>query len=155
MSKPVIQSRRTQSGLMLLEVLISILIFAIGILAIVALQAVSIKNAGDAKYRSDASLLTNHLIGRMWADNRTSGALSVNFSSPNGPLYLAWLNDITANSTLPGIAANPPIVTVAAVPGGSAADTPSSLVTITLFWKAPEEPASAAPHKYVAVAQIH
>lgn len=144
---------------MLLEALISILIFSIGILAIVALQAVSIKNAGEAKYRSDASLLANQLIGRMWIDNRDSATLIANFSSPNGPSYISWRDSIIANNTLPGVIVTPnpanlPTVVITSVAGGSAVDPSSSLVTITLFWKAPDEPAAMTPHQFTAVAQI-
>ena len=57
-----------QSGVMLLEALIGILIFSIGILAVVGLQSLSVKNQADAKYRADASYLANQIIGQMWAD---------------------------------------------------------------------------------------
>lgn len=60
--------RYSQSGAMLLEALIAILIFSLGILAVIGLQAQSIRNSAEAKYRSDASYLANQLIGRMWAD---------------------------------------------------------------------------------------
>jgi len=60
--------RDSQSGAMLLEALIAILIFSLGILAVIGLQAQSIRNSAEAKYRSDASYLANQLIGRMWAD---------------------------------------------------------------------------------------
>lgn len=60
--------RNSQSGAMLLEALIAILIFSLGILAVIGLQAQSIRNSSEAKYRSDASYLANQLIGRMWAD---------------------------------------------------------------------------------------
>lgn len=133
---------------MLLEALISILIFSIGILGIVALQAVSIKNAGDAKYRSDASLLSNKLLAQMWVSDRNPAALQAKFSSAAaGAAYVAWSSDVAA--ALPG--AIPPIVTFATV---NATVTPSSIVTITIYWKAPNELPAAAPHKFVAIAQV-
>ena len=57
-----------QQGSVLLEGLIAILIFSMGILALVGLQAAAIKNSSDAKYRADASYLANQIIGQMWAD---------------------------------------------------------------------------------------
>lgn len=66
---------------MLLEALIAILIFSIGILAIVALQAVSIKLAGDAKYRSDAALLAEEMLAQMWVSDRTPATLSALFAT--------------------------------------------------------------------------
>ena len=75
---------REQAGVMLLEALIAILVFSLGILSLVALQATSIKLVGDAKYRTDATLLANRLIGQMWVsggsladfDTSTPGAAS-------------------------------------------------------------------------------
>lgn len=57
-----------QQGSMLLEALIGILIFSMGILAIVGLQSSAIKATTDAKYRLDASFLANQIIGQMWVD---------------------------------------------------------------------------------------
>ena len=59
---------RLKQGSMMLEALISILIFSMGILGIVGLQANSIKMSTDAKYRSQASLLANQYLAAMWAD---------------------------------------------------------------------------------------
>ncbi len=56
-----------QEGVMLLEALIAILIFSLGILAIVGLQATMIKSTADAKLRSEASYLAQDRIGQMWA----------------------------------------------------------------------------------------
>lgn len=142
---------------MLLEALIAILIFSLGILAIVGLQAASIKSAGDAKYRSDASLLANQLIGQMWVSDRTPSALQNNFQGgqgTDGSAYTAWLADV--NSTLPGVSGvtvNKPIVTVSSV---TATSPPSSVVTITLFWSTQSQPSQthSLAHKYVSVAQI-
>ncbi len=58
--------RSPQEGVMLLEALIAILIFSLGILAIVGLQATMIKNTSDAKLRSEASYLAQERIGQMW-----------------------------------------------------------------------------------------
>lgn len=146
-------SRHKQAGVMLLEALIAILIFSLGILAIVGLQAASVKNAGDAKYRTDASLLANQLIGQMWVADRTQATLQTNFQGTGGTggsAYTAWLPTVAA--ALPGVsgvAANQPIVAISSV---AATTTASSLVTVTLYWSAPNEPLQA--HKYVAVAQI-
>ena len=44
---------------MLIEALIGILIFSIGILALIGMQAAAIRNTADARYRSEASFLAN------------------------------------------------------------------------------------------------
>jgi len=76
MKKPQKLRRDSQSGAMLLEALIAILIFSLGILAVIGLQAQSIRNSAESKYRSDASFLANQLIGRMWADRANLAAYS-------------------------------------------------------------------------------
>lgn len=148
---------------MLLEGLIAVLIFSMGILAIVGMQAAAVKASGDAKYRSDAALLANELIGKMWVSNRTQATLQTAFASPNGVSYKAWAyvgTDAahpgtisapatgTALQTLPGAQANLPTVAIAAVTATSQA---SSLVTVTVYWQAPND---TAVHNYVAVAEI-
>lgn len=139
---------RHQTGSVLLEAIIAILIFSIGILSIVGLQAASIKQATGAKYRVDASLLANELIGEMWVGDRTQATLSANFST-GGPSYTTWLTEVQA--ALPGAAVNQPTVTIVAVPGGGAFATASSMVTINLFWKTPND---SATHNYTVIAQI-
>jgi type IV pilus assembly protein PilV len=57
-----------QRGVMLIEALVAILIFSVGVLAIVGLQAAMIKNTAESKYRSEASYIAQKRIGEMWAD---------------------------------------------------------------------------------------
>jgi type IV pilus assembly protein PilV len=134
--------------------LISILIFSLGILAIVGLQAAAIKNAGDAKYRTDASLLASKLIAEMWASDRTQATLKTNYQT-GGTSYNAWYASDMCPASAPalpgvcGVAANQPLIAISAV---TVTSSPSNIVTVTLFWSAPAEPAQA--HKYITVAQI-
>ncbi|HEY0845149.1 MAG TPA: hypothetical protein VGE12_07260 [Noviherbaspirillum sp.] len=83
--KPHIQK---QQGMMLLEGMIAIVIFSLGILAIVGLQAATIKQTTDAKYRLDASFLANQSIGMIWTNRSNLGAHAVTneaiSSLPNG-----------------------------------------------------------------------
>ena len=44
-----------ERGVMLIEALVAILIFSIGILAVVGMQAIAIKDVTSAKYRSEAT----------------------------------------------------------------------------------------------------
>lgn len=136
---------------MLLEALLSILIFSVGVLAIIGLQTASIKQSADSKYRSDASLLANELLGEMWVSDRTPATLQTQFQT-GGSSYNNWLNHVTgaapysASEGLPGAADNPPTVLV-----DLTAATPA--VTITINWRAPYEPLTAL-HSYSIVALI-
>lgn len=142
-------ARKQQAGAMLLEALVSILIFSIGILAIIGLQAAAVRASSDAKYRSEASLLTNQLIGQMQSSDRTVATLQTNFQGgvgcgANGTAYTAWLADVTA--TLPGVAANPPTVCIAA------GATAGNVATITVFWLPPGD--TGAAHQYSTIVPI-
>jgi type IV pilus assembly protein PilV len=137
--------RNHQSGVMLLEVLIALLIFAIGILGLAGMQAVSLKLTGDSKYRAEASMFADQLINQMWADDRTNAVLIANYDSMVGGVkYAAWKSQIQAAGIgLPGASgANAPTVAIDA----------NNVVTVTIFWQAPEE---AAAHKYVTVARLN
>lgn len=79
-----------QTGVMLIEAMLAILIFSIGVLGIIGLQAAATKASADARYRSEASLLANEIIGRMWATNRTLAKIAGDFADPtNCPLAQA------------------------------------------------------------------
>ena len=60
--------KSAQHGVILLEALIAILIFSMGVLAIIGLQAAMVKNTSDAKYRADAGYIAQQRIGQMWSD---------------------------------------------------------------------------------------
>jgi type IV pilus assembly protein PilV len=160
----MLKARRSQSGVMLLEVLIALLIFALGVLGLVGLQANAIKQSGQAKYRTDATLLANELIGQMWITSRDFATLNTAFtsSSSGGPSYLAWKTKVEA--ALPGAATYPPTVALTqvnplnAIVGSASAVpvglTPSTRVTITMRWKAPGEPAAEPAHSFVLTNEI-
>lgn len=52
----------------MLEAMIAILLFSMGVLAVVGLQAAMIKNTADSKFRAEASYIAQQWVGRMWAD---------------------------------------------------------------------------------------
>lgn len=148
---------QSQKGSALLEALFAILIFSLGILALLGLQAVSIKNSIDAKYRSDASYLANQIIGQMWVDRTHiddyghfqagpicafTGAASADVGGWVTPVT-QWLTQVT--ELLPGSAANKTQITVNTV--GTAKQ-----VKVTVCWKAPQE---TSTHNFVATAQIN
>lgn len=139
-----------QQGIVLLEGLIAILIFSIGILAIVGLQAASIKNSADAKYRADASLLANQIIGQMWSDqaNLASYAHNPTGAAVCSPTAAAsayanvtnWLANVSA--ALPGATSGIQQITI---------DAATNLVTVRICWQGPQD---TRAHNFVARAQI-
>ncbi len=59
---------RRQAGFMLIEVMVSVLLFSVGVLAVVGLQASMSKAQTASKDRADAAYLANEVIGLMWSD---------------------------------------------------------------------------------------
>jgi len=140
------RSPNLQRGSMLLEAFIAILIFSMGILAIVGMQASAVKSSTDARYRSEASLLANDLISQMWDGDRTPTTMQTNFQGgggTDGAAYTAWYSKVQA--TLPGAAANPPVVSI---------DPATSIVTVAVQWKAPNDASTDPAHRFNLVAQI-
>jgi type IV pilus assembly protein PilV len=118
---------RNQRGATLIEGMLAILIFSIGILGIMGLHAASIRNTTDAQFRAEASHLANSLIARMRVYD--AGTVTTDFASPAGAQYTQWLADIaTANETLPGMATNPPTVAFGGANGRE--------ITVSIFWQA-------------------
>lgn len=86
-----------QSGSVLIEALVSILIFSIGILSLVGLQAASIQHTTQAKARVDASMAASQHLGQIWVDianmaNYAEGGTSIP-SLPNGTRTTAIAGD--------------------------------------------------------------
>jgi type IV pilus assembly protein PilV len=161
-------THKHQAGMMLLEALVGILIFSIGILALVAMQARSVSTLADAQYRVEAVNLSNRLLSQIWvnADRSNDAALQTSLlqfqhqagGAPcdfNGgiapsPIATAWLGMV--QPLLPGASdARYQQVLVEPVIGA----TTVNRVTITLCWVAPNEPAGSAPHRHTVVAYVN
>ena len=135
-----------QSGAFLLEALIAILIFSMGILALVGLQAASISTVSEAKYRTDAAYHANRIIGEMWVDlaNLASYACDPCTTTNGNAKTQAWVADIQESPErgLPGVtdAANQPAIIVN-----------GNTVSVTLRWQVPR---TSVVHNHIATAYI-
>jgi type IV pilus assembly protein PilV len=149
---------RHQSGVAILEALIAILIFSVGILGIVGLQARSVQGMSEAVFRSQAVQHADELIAEMWTSD--PGLRKTLYESANaGVLYNTWKAKIVGGARmLPGASANPPIVTVVST------QTPVAMldgtnfftsdVTVTIRWVPPGAPPATPPSQYVTTARI-
>jgi type IV pilus assembly protein PilV len=149
---------------MILEVLIALLIFSLGVLGLVGLQANATKTSGQAQYRAQAVLLADELIGMMWAGDHSNANLMATYgSSSTDAGFVAWQNKVAA--LLPTSGASAPTVTLATVnpltlvagPAGSVTPltpTPSTLVTITIPWHVAGEASTDTFHNITVVTQI-
>ena len=114
-----------QQGSVLLETMIAVLIFSMGVLAIVGLQAAMVKNTADSKYRADASYIAQQRIGRIWAD----------------PGNVATYLEPAPGTNIPAL-----------LPAGIRITTQSGVqVTVTITWQAPGE----AQHNFTTTASIN
>lgn len=128
---------------MLLEVLLGILLFSIGILAVVGMQALAVRSVAESKYRMDASFLANEVIGQMWTNRANLSSYAYSGGTPPS-VVSNWVTRV--GGTLPGTAANPPTI-----------DVTGSVVTVTIFWQHPEEAnlsPAPPPHSYTAIATL-
>lgn len=121
---------KPQHGVMLIEALIGILIFSIGILALIGMQATAIKNTTDARYRSEAAFLANQVIGQIWVDLPSILLYDHDDGGNYGPRN-AWRT--TVQTALPGI----DIVNNILVPEIQVGA--NNEVTVTIRWKQPSE----------------
>ena len=136
-----------QTGSVILEALIAILIFSIGILALVGMQGTAINAVSDAKYRSTAGFLANQIVGTIWAtrlNTINSNASNVMVATPDptfacNPCSSANGNAYTRAWVASGV--------VAQLPNGTASITISgAAVTVTVNWQPPR---AATVHRQV------
>lgn len=140
MSERVGANRRHagQSGVVLLEVLVAVLIFSIGLLGIIGMQAASVSAVSDAKYRSEAALVANQIIARIWADQANIDAYQT-----AGPVLLSG-----GESPLADLEGTKEVVI--GLPPASPAPQMRT-VAVTIRWQAP---GSSVERRYVTETQV-
>ncbi|MDR2173574.1 MAG: hypothetical protein LBE32_05155 [Burkholderiales bacterium] len=130
--KPLVKMQ----GATLVEVLVSVLIFSCGMLAIAGLQAESFKSTGGVQYRAEAIHLVSAYVGKIKAvappaaDGGMATAAAQAPFVPGGTEFVFFENELTGK--LPG-ASTP---TVDFTPDSCAVTLPvgSSCVDITVTW---------------------
>lgn len=116
------EGARSQSGATLIEVLISLLILAIGLLGMTGLQTVSLRNTQSAYLRTQASIASNDIIERIRANLQ---GVEANSYDANAGAVTAACNTITGCSA-GELAAND----IAEWKAALAADLPSGVGTV-------------------------
>ena len=156
---------RGQRGVFLIEALIGILIFSLGILSLVAIQTAAMSAQNDAQFRIEAANYADQIMSQIWLNvKRNSGtvdtvslgdfqhqatgaASSCDFSGDTAAnaLVAAWSGLIAqAGTGLPGSTAAMHQILV---------DTAAyNKVTVTVCWKSPLD---AGPHHHTLVSFIN
>jgi type IV pilus assembly protein PilV len=161
------RARAAQRGVMLLEALLGLLIFSVGILALIAMQAAAISAQSDAQVRVEAANLTSKLLSKVWVNvNRANiagsltGAAGFEHQPTEGawcqfsgtqntnPIVTNWIAEVLGSGAtkLPGTSADKVSIAVDTTAAGY------NKVTVTLCWKAPTD---LKERKHVMVAHIN
>ena len=129
-----------QDGVVLIEALLGILIFSIGILALIGMQSVAVKNTTDARYRTEAAYLASSILSQIRLDMANVTFYDDSNTATFAP-RAAWRTQVEA--LLPGvkIATAQRVPEIDIVPGPTyVGDTdPPSRVTVTIRWLQPGE----------------
>ena len=123
---------KSQRGVSMIEVLVVIVLFSFGLIGMVGLQAKAVQASVSAEDSTRAALLANEMASAMWAAN------SVTLSSAALTAWDARVADATDRGLPNGVGA----VTVT-----------GAVATITVTWRAPNEPA-ASVHTYTTQVQL-
>jgi len=107
MKHQYLPERSSQQGVVIIEAMIAILIFSVGVLGIVGMQANMVKNTSESKFRADASYIAQQQIGSLWvapsslpadgssatsniADQLPGGTLTVTRSGNQFTVTVGW-----------------------------------------------------------------
>lgn len=111
--------RAASRGMSIIEVLIVVLLFSIGLIGVMGMQARAMQFSVSAEDSGRAALLANELASQMWAAN------TVNLPSA---AITAW-RDRVADTTVSGLPNSAATVTVS-----------GNVARITVSWRAPRTP---------------
>jgi type IV pilus assembly protein PilV len=124
------------AGFTLVEVLVAMVIFTLGVLGMVRLQAAAVKMSTDARQRAEASFLADQLLARMLISDPATAATFAHRPdgiipcAPTGAAstnaqVLQWLAEVTA--AFPRASADEQQVVVSGVPANE--------VVVRLCWR--------------------
>ncbi len=117
-------------GIALIEVLVALLVFMLGVLGLVGLQSSMTRAQTESKLRADAAYLASEAIGRMWSD--LGSLASYHGSGCAGQARCKEWQDKVADFLPQGS-------------GAIAVDAATGDVSVTVSWTLP----SGETHKYL------
>lgn len=144
---------------MLVEVMIALVIFSVGILGVVGIQATTISNSTEAQRRTDASFLANQILAQMWVDplvTTNPDNLAVNptyacnpCTTTNGNANTrSWVSQIqSSSSSIPSL----PDVTDTMNQPSIVINPVTNVVTIELKWGARQ---NSGVHNYATATEM-
>jgi type IV pilus assembly protein PilV len=113
-----------------LEALVSILIFMLGLIALLGVATQAVNHLGQSKYRNDASYLAGELLGEMWISPGTPTAFVAS------SIYTDWEGRVAAT-----------------LPAGTVTNTVTGTqISLDIAWADKKD--SSVTHHYQTTAQI-
>ena len=121
-----------QRGSSLLEGLLAILLFSIGLLSLLMLLSATLIESSNARYRIEASLLISDLVSHMWIGDHSLTGLETRFADTTSKDYQSWFTSVS--NRLPGVSAklNAPQITI----------DDARNVTVNIRWQVPGDSTS-------------
>ena len=92
-----------QRGSSLLEGLLAIILFSIGLLSLLMLLSATLIESSNARYRIEASLLISDLVSHMWIGDHSLNGLKTRFADTTSTDYQSWF--VSVSRRLPGVSA--------------------------------------------------
>jgi len=127
MGAGMMKKNSRQSGYVLLEALVALLIFSLGLLGLIGFQAASTKIATDSRFRTEAAMLADELLAKMAASEVSQVESDY---AVGGSKFKAWLDGrVKAGSRLSNVAVTPTFARSATSTG--------MLVTLRVEWTMP------------------
>jgi len=143
------RTAKHQAGVMLIEALIGILVFSIGILALLGMQGAAVKNTNDARYRSEAAYLATQIVGQMWVDIANLPSYDTDNAAAYGARD-AWLNSVATR--LPGVTVGGALSPSIQVGPDPALGLAVQEVRVTVQW---QQPGATDSRQVVILNRIH
>ncbi len=156
-------SRPAQGGFFLIEAMVAILIFALGVLGLVAMGGTAVSSQSDAQYRTDASSLADAIASQVALGIDRTSATTKSTTLGNYVYNAAGVNcAFNGGWTVAPDPAVQDLITLAMakLPGANPAyqqivvDAPGSFnrVEITLCWKTPSD---NVPRRHTVVTYVN
>ncbi len=111
-------------GFFIIEVLISLLVFTIGVMSVLNFQKNAISNSTNSQNRLVAINYSESLINKIFLDKNNIDSY-INKTSPE---YSEWLNELKEN--LPNVQYKEPEIYLETING-------KTVLNITIYWKDP------------------
>ncbi len=164
-------NRHQQQGMFLLEALIAILIFSLGILGMVAMGGTAIASQSDAQYRTDAATFASEIASKIALNVDTSnppasiqasiqafahqpvvadGYCDFAGAASTSPIVLGWVDEV--RGAVAGVAGLPGATDVTQSIAVNTASPSYSTVVITICWQPPN--AASQWHRQVLVSYV-